>query len=390
MFTREWIEAIPGEHGGMVDLSKRATRLDKFLSTGDTEAVWFATPASFAWLTGGDNRVDRTAPVGEAAIGYDGDWRIVTNNIEAERLAAEELPPEFTASVRTYDWHAGELAEAVASISSTPAAADFDVPSLDRIDPTPLRIRLTPGDIDRYRGLGREVAAAVETVCRELEPEDTEAEVAAGIRIALAARGIDAPVVLVGGSRRAQQYRHYTPTDASLDEYALVSVTAARDGLHASLTRTVAFDSTDALVTRHRAAMKIDARALAATRRAAARTEGWSDPSDQDGRGTAAAVFDEIQRAYADAEYPEEWKRHHQGGATGYAGREWFATPDSTHRVTGPTAYAWNPTVAGCKSEDTALVTAEGIEILTKTGEWPTERIDTPEASILRHDLLQA
>jgi len=51
-----------------------------------------------------------------------------------------------------------------------------------------LRQPLTDDDVERYRELGREAAAAVETVCRNLEPEDPEYEVAAGIDISLASR----------------------------------------------------------------------------------------------------------------------------------------------------------------------------------------------------------
>jgi hypothetical protein len=53
-------------------------------------------------------------------------------------------------------------------------------------------------------------------------------------------------------------------------------------------------------------------------------------------------------------------------------------------------AYAWNPTVAGAKSEDTVLVTDEGFETLTETGEWPTRAVDSVwgETTLDRPDVL--
>ncbi len=374
----------------MVDLTERAERLDAYLDRSGLEAVWFGTPASFAWVVGGDNRVDRTASVGEAAVGYTagGNWHIVTNNIEADRLAAEELPPEFAASVRTYDWHEGDLAGAVAAFTPEPAAADFDAPGLDRVDPMPLRLRLSDSDIDRYRALGREAAAAVETVCQELEPDDTESEVAAGLRIALAARGIDAPVVLVGGAERARQYRHFTPTGTELGEYALLSVTAVRDGLHASLTRTVVFDAPDWFNDRYEAAVEVDAHIIAATYEAATAGGPVSDDPLSDAGTTSGAVFEELLDAYAEVGWPEEWRSHHQGGATGYAGREWFAVPDGDAPVVPSAAYAWNPTVRGTKSEDTVLVSAEGVEVLTRTGDWPTREFEVGDLTLARPDPL--
>ncbi|WP_254764167.1 M24 family metallopeptidase [Natrinema marinum] len=353
-------------------MDKRA-RLEAHLESHDLESVWFARPNSFAWLTGGSNVIDRETDAGVAAVGYDGtDVTLLTDNIEADRIVAEELPDLEASAVEVerFPWYASSLADAIAErVGDERAAADIDVPGLERVDPTPLRQPLTERDRDRYRELGRETAAAVESVCREIRAEDTEHEVASALRVALSAREIEAPVVLVGGAERAQAYRHYTPTRAELGDYALISVTAERGGLHASCTRTVAFDPPEWLAERHEAAARVETTALAATRAAAA-TDGDS------ASGTAGDVFAAIQDAYAAVGYDGEWEYHHQGGAAGFAGREWIATPDHDASVEAPMAYAWNPTVQGAKSEDTALVTDDTVEVLTATDRWPTVTVD--------------
>ena len=48
-------------------------------------------------------------------------------------------------------------------------------------------------------------------------------------------------------------------------------------------------------------------------------------PSDTE-RHLAGDVFAEIQAAYGAVDHPDEWRRHRQGGAAGFAGREWIAT----------------------------------------------------------------
>ena len=361
------------------DLDAKTRRLDSYLADHDLAAVWFARPNSFAWLTGGgSNVVDRDSPAGVAAVGYDGeDIRVVTDNIEAARLADEELPAGV--DVESYEWFSGSLGEAVAERSPAPAAADIDVPGFASIDASPLRQPLTDADVDRYRSLGHEAATAVERVCRELQPDDTEGEVVSALRVALGARGIESPVALVGGAERAQTHRHYTPTDAHLGDYALVSVTAQRDGLYASLTRTVAFDQPEWLGDRHAAAAQVEVSALDATSVAAANA------------GRAGNVFADVEEAYAKVGWEGEWRNHHQGGAAGYAGREWVATPDNETPVREPMAYAWNPTVQGAKSEDTVLVTEEGCDVLTETGEWPTLAVESVWGSLelARHDVLR-
>ncbi|SEO66623.1 Xaa-Pro aminopeptidase [Halogranum amylolyticum] len=358
-------------------LDSRVDRLDAYLDEHDLEAVWFARPNSFAWLTGGDNVVDAAGDVGVAAAGYDGDLHLVTDNIEAPRLVDEEVPDEF--AVETVQWYESSLAEAVANTSSTPAAADFDVPGFEAVDASSLRQPLTDNDVAVYRELGRDAADAVESVARELEPGDTEHEVAAALRVALSARDINAPVVLVGGEERAQQYRHYTPQVAELGGYALLSVTAERNGLCASLTRTVAFDPPEWLEERHEAATTVDVSALAATREVA--RQG----------GAAGDVFSAVQDAYDAVGFDGEWEHHHQGGAAGYAGREWIATPTSDDPVYAPMAYAWNPTVQGAKSEDTVLVTDDGFEILTSTGDWETQTVESVDGDVAldRHAILR-
>ncbi|ELZ17272.1 peptidase M24 [Haloterrigena salina JCM 13891] len=347
---------------------EKRERLETYLESNDLDSVWFARPNSFAWLTGGNNVVDRETDAGVAAVGYDGTTlRIVTDTIEADRITAEELPDldADEVSIEQFPWHDSSLEAAIAARvgSDERAAADVDVPGVERVDPTPLRQPLTKRDRERYRRLGQETAAAVESVCRELRAEDTEHEVASALRVALSARDVEAPVVLVGGAERAQQYRHYTPTEAELGDYALVSVTTQRAGLHASCTRTVAFDPPSWLEERHATAARVEATALAATQAAVG----------DDGAGaTAGDVFAAIQDAYDALGYAGEWEKHHQGGAAGFAGREWIATPDHEAPVTAPMAYAWNPTVEGAKSEDTHLVTADEVESLTDTDNWPT------------------
>jgi hypothetical protein len=55
----------------------------------------------------------------------------------------------------------------------------------------------------------------------------------------------------------------------------------------------------------------------------------------------------------------DEWRRHHQGGPTGYEPRDYLATAGSTAFVEERQAFAWNPSVPQLKCEDT-------------TGRWPT------------------
>lgn len=367
-------EAVNASQHSSKSRQAKLARLDVYLDEHDLEAVWFADSDTYAWLLGRSNVIDRSSSTGVAVVGYDGSGlTIVVDNDERALVRDEHFEnsesddqtdtedssalPDVT--IETFPWYATSLGEAVAVHSPTPAAADFGVPGLESVSASSLRRPLTEEDITRYRALSSQTAAAVEGVMRNAESGDTEVQVANALGCALDEYGIDHPVVLVAGGERAQKYRHPVPRDTELGEFVVVSVVGRRLGEYASCTRTVAFDPPEWLEDRHRIATRVDATALGATQAAAA--------SDD----TAGEVFEAIRDGYEEAGLPDEWRAHHQGGAAGYASREWVAKPGLETSVTAPMAYAWNPTVQGAKSEGTVLVTADAIEPLTVTGEWP-------------------
>ncbi|WP_254272549.1 M24 family metallopeptidase [Haloarcula marina] len=344
--------------------TRKRTQLETVLAEYDADSAWFATPPAFAWLTGGGNNVVSLADdTGVAAVGYDGeDVVLVADHIEADRLREEELAVDAT--VREFDWYDETLESAVAELATGDAVADFDLPGAETVRVPTRTFPLTDSERERYRDLSRETTEVVERVARDVTPVMTERGAAADLAHGLRQRKIDPLVVLVGGADRSQRYRHFTPGDATLDEYATLTVVGRRGGLHACVTRTVAFETPEWLPDRFAATQRVAATALRATQRVG-----------RDG-GTAGDVFDAIRDAYAAVGYPEEWHEHHQGGMTGYGGREWFARPDGEDAVTLGSAYAWNPTIQGTKVEDTALVTEADVELLTVTGEWPTTSVD--------------
>jgi Xaa-Pro aminopeptidase len=79
---------------------------------------------------------------------------------------------------------------------------------------------------------------------------------------------------------------------------------------------------------------------------------------------TLGEVFADIERSYREMGYPDEWKRHHQGGTTGYATREVIATPGSDIMIEEGMAFAWNPSIAGAKAEETFVLTGSGPEVV--------------------------
>lgn len=149
----------------------------------------------------------------------------------------------------------------------------------------------------------------------------------------------------------------------------MVALTGRRHGLHVSLTRMVSFGPTDSdLTARHRAVTAVDTRFNLESRAGVILGEVVSKALDQ----------------YASEGFPREWELHHQGGLTGYASREIFGTPSCQYRLQHNQALTWNPSITDTKSEDTILLSENGPETLTRSGNWPELEVELPVGRLLR------
>ena len=294
-------------------------------------------PPDVRWLLCGRGRpVDDAAPSSPYTVVLEGDSaRVHYQDIERSRVEAEERWEELGYEAVAYPWYEGSRLEETAAV-------------LDE-----LRRELCDEELDRYRAAGADAADAMRATLGTLASELTEREAAAELARQARLRGFFPPVVLVAGEVRQQVYRHPLPTGARLGRHALLAITAERDGLYVSLTRLVSFGPPSEELERLVAACaEVEAAFLAASQPGA----------------TLGDVFAAGVEAYAEQGFEGEWRSHHQGGLTGYRGREVFGTPGEPALIPAQAAVAWNPSIAGgAKSEDTALVTADGVEVITRT-----------------------
>jgi antitoxin VapB len=332
-------------------------------------AVVLTQKINFQWLTAGaDNHVviDTDGGVAPIVITAEGQY-IVTNNIEAVRLEDEEIG-ELPFEIHFMNWHdenrAGMLAQMVegrvASAGPWPADAEVTDRPLAR-----LRWSLLEPEIERYRELGRITVQALGEVAREIEPGMTEHEIGAKLAAKLIAQNIIVSVLLIAVDERMSKYRHPIPTDKRLEKQAMLVVGARKWGLDISATRLVHFGKLPAeLAEKHRAVCQIDATFISETR---------------PGEGIAA---------YEASGYRDEWKLHHQGGATGYAPRDYKGTMQCPETVLENQVFAWNPSITGTKSEDTIIAMADQTEVLSADEQWPMVEVEYAGDKMTRPDIL--
>ena len=363
----------------MTDRNERHARIRAYLKQHKLDAVVLQTRSNFAWFTGGgDNHVAAQEEVGVAALVITSrQATVVANNIEIERIRNEE--PVSGMAHKSFAWTQG-MDEAIAKmLGKKKAAADV---ALSSCKPLPgdfndsVRAPLTEDALRQYRSLGRDCSLATETVARALSPGDSGHQVEADLARHLLARGIQPFVLLVAFDDRLKSYRHPVPTVNHLRHHAMLVVCGRRHGLIANLTRLVHFGPIPVdIVARHQATCSVELAMWQATQVGTS----WGD-------ALKAGIAEYKKQGFA-----KEWQLHHQGGPTGYSGRDFFATPDESRLIQANQAVAWNPSITGSKSEDTFVVGPDNSRLMITecSRTWPTIKVTRNGETVKRPAILQ-
>lgn len=357
--------------------------LVRYMDTRHFDAVVLTLRHNFAWYTAGRlNHVTTNTDTGVASLVITRSGAVcLTHSIEAPRVHEEELGAVGIA-VRSWPWYETATAARLwkETLGDGRVACDHRLPflpsaaeSLDRHFDQ-LRWIMTAAEIARYRELARQVSAALETACKATRPDETEHALAGRIAGGLWQRGIRPTVILAAADDRIRRFRHPLPTAKRFNRYGMGVAGGEQDGLVVSCSRLFAFGPIgEDLMRRHKSVCTVDAAMISATR-----------PGT-----TLGSVFSVAQEAYKQAGFPDEWVYHHQGGSTGYLGREVKATPGDPTPVLANQFFVWNPTIAGTKSEDAILVGEKRNEILSFTGDWPTTLYAAGDERWARCDILE-
>lgn len=359
------------------EIATKAARVRTLMDRLQLKGILLRRTSNVSWLTGGrQTYITLTTDSGVADILVTADrLLLLTTRIEAARMEDEEGLRAAGFELVVTAWH--EPAPAPKDLAGGPVGADMPTPGCQDIGAQikPLRYQLLPAEVARYRWLGQTTAEVLQTVTRGVTPGLTEHQIAGRLSGGLAAEGIVPTVLLVATDERIFRYRHPLPTAKRLDRYAMLVAGARRWGLHASCTRLIYFGRMpDDLRRKAEDTARIDATMITLTRPGA----------------RVADIFRRTQEAYAAAGYPDEWRLHHQGGACGYDGRDYFGVPQSPEVVAPNQAFAWNPSITGAKSEDTILAGDQGDDILTYSDNWPTWTFVVDNQACLRPVVLEA
>ncbi len=359
------------------EFTEKRGRISDLMATHGLGGLLLSRSSSFSWATCGRSaNVATNAETAFASLLFTPRRNyLIADRVEMPRLLAEEFG-DLPFEPLEYPWYVPTRKDAlVASLAEGPLGADVPREGARTMTEAlaALRYDLTREEQERFRSLGRVTGEAIEAAARAVEPGQTEHMLAARLVFETWSRGAEPVVVLVAADDRIRRFRHPPPTATPVRRAAMLVLCARRAGLVASATRLVHIGPLpDDLRRRADATARIDATAHAAT---------WPG-------NALAGVFEAILEAYNETGYGHEWRDHHQGGLAGYENRESVANPRVSGTVRLGQAYAWNPSVAGVKSEDTLLVREPVAEVLTATGAWPTLEVQVEGESHYRPDIL--
>lgn len=341
------------------ELEGKYAKVSEWLKSQGLSAVLVRRSENVAWLTAGAVEMRVVIPaetgVGALLLTAEGKRYYLAPNNEGPRLHDEEFS-QLDYEAVLYPWHSGNLLEETKKLASGAVGTDVAAEGLTTVDFAPLRASLTEPEMKRYRWLSEQTAMSTAAVLEMLTPGVTEFDMEARVSGMLLAKGILPTVLLMGVDDRIYKYKHAVARGAALQNYGMLNLCSRRWGLVVSVTRFVHFGAPSAeLEDRFAAAAAANAALLDATREGA----------------TAAQLFAAVKESYAKSGFAGEEELHHQGGPTGYAGREWVATPNGQQVVVNNQAFAWNPSVKGGKVEDTVLLRNGKIEVMTLTPTLP-------------------
>jgi len=358
------------------EVNAKLARTRAFIAEAGLGAMVINTRANFAWLTaGGSSHVVLSSEMGVGALIVTPDGQhLLTDNIEAPRLEDEEVG-ELPFEIDFMQWDEKDNEEMLATIATPPFGSDAPLPWAQDVSGgfNRLRWQLMEPEIERYEVIARAASEAIAQTGREIEPGMSEHEIAGMLMHRGFAAGAQPFVALVATDERMRRYRHPIPTDKRLERHAMLVIGVTKWGLGVFATRMVHFGEPPAeLQDKHAACCYVDACLNLET------VPGAS----------IADVFAKAVAAYEETGYADEWRLHHQGGATGYAGREYKGAFDCEEIVLANQPFAWNPSIVGTKSEDTMVTTEDGPRFLSQLAGWPAISVTYEGTTLERAGML--
>jgi Xaa-Pro dipeptidase len=360
------------------DIEAKQERVASLLRETGVEGLLLLEPENFTWLTAGATSRGIIDPAASPALYCTPEARwLICSNVDSQRIFDEEMDG-MGFQLKEWPWHWGRE-QFLADLCHTRKIACDRLPGVEgdfqlvTEQMRKQRLALTTYEQASLVALGQLLAHALEAACRTLVQKDSEREVAGQLAHRLMHRGVHPVHIGVAADGRSRTYRRFGFTSATIHNYAVLTATARKYGLHASASRTVCFGTLpEDLKAEQNAVCRVSASYLAST---------WPDAVPRE-------VLLAGRRIYLLSNFEHEWLLSPQGHVTGRLPVEMAFTPQTADLLEAGWVVTWNASAGAACSCDTFLVTDKGPKPITPTEIWPLKRIRIQGAECIRPDVL--
>lgn len=370
--STEFEFADPDRHD---DVERKQRRVAEFLRGRRCDALLLRLPCNFAWFTSGAFAPLRNGGEPTAALFVTLEARVVVaSNVDAPHLFDRQLTGlGFQLKQRRWDEPVEQLLADLCR--SRRVASDVSFP--DTVDASAWlaesRLCLDPAERERLRRLAESVSHATEATARNIEPGQTELEVAGQLAYRLTRRQVVPVEVAAVADLRGAGYRRWLPTDEVCRKSCTLWAVGSRQGLHCMCSRTVSFgEPSPELLLAYQQAMLLEATGVY-----------FSRPGS-----SFAEVFSKVRRIYQKQGIPDEWQQAEQAELVGYRSCEQLLAPHSAQILLPHMAVHWHPSVGAARVGDTMLVGEPEPELLTRPVDWPRMNVTVKGQPVVLPDIL--
>ena len=357
------------------DVERKQALVAEFLARRQYDGMLIRQPSNFAWFTGGAECPLHAGTEPSAALFITPDARVVVaNNVDSGQLFEKPLGG-LGFQLKQRPWHEGrnalldDLCRGRKVACDTPQAAAVDVSA----EFAALRLPLTALECERLRKLGAIAAHAVEATARNIEPGQTESEMAGQLANRLIRHEVHPLRLRAVADGRGLAHRHWAFGDQPLRRWCFLSATVSRWGLYCSVTRSVVFGSPpDGLLIAFQQAGMLEA------------TGTFFSQAGL----PLSTVWQKVHRIYEKQGIGEEWQASDQAEVVGYSPCEVQLVPTSEFVLLPRMAVHWHPAVGPSQVGDTILVGESGFELATPTTDWPALNVTVKSNPLRLADIL--
>jgi Xaa-Pro aminopeptidase len=360
-----------------VDVDEMHRRMIAFLQAMGHDSAILTRADSIAWFTGGaDLALDLGSEQAAVALYISPTTRaVLTENVQSSRVFEEELAG-LGFQLKERPWHR-DASRIIADLAQNKKIATDGhhpglIPENERL--SSLRRPMTDRERKAFRALGRTISQAVEATCRSIQPGETEADVAGNLAHRLIREGVTPVELRIAADDRLARYRRPHFKASTIRERVTIQITGRRQGLHASMSRTVSFGPVSHEVrASHTLASMVSATCIY-----------FSRPGE-----LVSEVYRRAKRIFEKFDHAHEWMLDYQGSIVGYSPRDVFLLPDSSLKLPNYSALRWGPSVGATRSEDTIFIDDRGFDVVTNIHDWPIIEVCVKGFTIPRPGILE-